>query len=144
MAFVIPLYFHSFWVVLGFYAFVTFLIGITLTVVFVLAHCVSEAEFVSPGNVQSEWSIHQIETTVDFARSNRLLNWYLGGLNFQVEHHLFPNICHVHYRDLSKIIEKTCDEYGVQYKSHDTMWSALGSHYRWLKEMGRAPEAVGL
>jgi linoleoyl-CoA desaturase len=59
-----------------------------------------------------------------------------------VEHHLFPNICHVHYRDLAKIIEKTCREYGVQYKAHDTMWSAVGSHYRWLREMGRAPQTV--
>ena len=140
LALVIPLYFHPLWMVASFYVLVSFVLGMTLTVVFVLAHCVSEAAFASAGPIESEWSVHQIETTVDFARDNRLLNWYLGGLNLQVEHHLFPNICHVHYRAMSDIVEAVCREYGVRYKTHKSMLSALASHYRWLREMGRRPE----
>jgi len=143
IAFGLPLYFHPVWKVVTLYALVTFSVGMTLTVVFVLAHLVSEAQFAAPGDTLNEWTIHQVQTTVDFARNNRLLNWYLGGLNFQVEHHLFPNICHVHYREISNIIQKTCEEHGVQYKAHDTMWAALRSHYRWLREMGRAHQTAG-
>jgi linoleoyl-CoA desaturase len=140
LALAIPLYFHPVWVVGLVYAIVAIQLGITLTVVFVLAHCVAEANFSAADANHSEWTVHQIETTVDFSRNNRFLNWYLGGLNFQVEHHLFPNVCHVHYSGISRIVEAVCKEHGIRYKAHRTMFSALVSHYRWLREMGRAPQ----
>jgi linoleoyl-CoA desaturase len=144
IAFGIPLCFHEWWVVLAFYMFTTFTIGVTLSVVFQLAHCVEEAEFPLPEDggqrMENTWAVHQVETTVDFGRDSRVLCWLLGGLNFQIEHHLFPRVCHVHYPALSPIVEQTCKEYGVRYVSHTSFWAGIKSHYRWLKRMGRADE----
>ena len=90
-----------------------------------------------------EWAAHQVETTVDFARGNRLLCWYLGGLNFQVVHHLFPRVCHLHYPALSRLVEETCREHGVNYRAQDSVRTALASHLRWLKRMGRPQPLLG-
>jgi linoleoyl-CoA desaturase len=86
--------------------------------------------------------VHQVETTVDFARPNRPLSWFMGGLNFQIEHHLFPGICHVHYPQISRIVEKACRKAGVSYYAHETFCAGLRSHFRWLREMGRPLAAV--
>ncbi|MGH9764281.1 MAG: fatty acid desaturase family protein, partial [Blastocatellia bacterium] len=106
LAFLIPLLFHRFWVVALFYSVAAVVLGIVLSVVFQLAHCVEEAEFPLPqpdsGRIENAWAIHQVETTVDFARRSRVVAWLLGGLNFQIEHHLFPRICHVNYPAISK------------------------------------------
>ncbi|HLN27546.1 MAG TPA: acyl-CoA desaturase, partial [Gemmataceae bacterium] len=105
LVFGIPLLLHPLWAVLLLYVTASFVQGLVLSVVFQLAHCVEEANFPLPrpdtGRMESAWAEHQVETTVDFARGSRLLSWYVGGLNFQIEHHLFPQICHVHYPALS-------------------------------------------
>jgi linoleoyl-CoA desaturase len=141
VAFGIPLLFHPAWVVALFYAVTAIVIGTVLSVVFQLAHCVEEAEFPMPeqdsGRIENAWAIHQVETTVDFARRSRLAAWLLGGLNFQIEHHLFPRICHVNYPAISKVVEQTCRELGVRYSKHNSFWSGVASHFRWLRQMGR-------
>lgn len=144
MAFGIPMLLHPWWAVVGVYAIAAFTSGVVLSVVFQLAHCVGEADFPQPTTtpeglqrMDNEWAIHQVETTVNFARSSRVLSWFLGGLNFQIEHHLLSKICHVHYPELSKIVEEVCKEFGIQYAAHKTMWSAISSHFWWLVEMGR-------
>src|SRR5205823_4622311 len=91
------------------------------------------------GRMEAPWAVHQVETTVDFARGNRFLSWIVGGLNFQIEHHLFPRISHVHYPALAPLIEETCREFGVRYTAHQTFRASLASHYRWLRRMG-SPE----
>ena len=91
--------------------------------------------------MEQTWAVHQVETTVNFARDSRILCWYLGGLNFQIEHHLFPHVCHIHYPAVSKIVEATCKEFGVRYAVHSTFWAGLKSHYRWLKRTRRAGRA---
>jgi linoleoyl-CoA desaturase len=140
----LPMFFHPWWLVLAFYLLVTCVLGVTLSVVFQLAHCVEEANFTMPqGSTQrmeEAWAVHQAEATVDFARDSRVLAWLLGGLNFQIEHHLFPTVCHVHYPAICKIVERTCREFDVKYAEHPTFWSGLASHYRWLKRMGRLEE----
>ena len=142
---VIPMFFHPVWVVLLLYLIVTGTLGVVLSVVFQLAHCVEEADFPLPdvetNRMGSAWAVHQAETTVDFARRNPVLSWWLGGLNFQIEHHLFPRICHIHYPALSKIVEGTCREYGVKYTAHPTFWAGIASHYRWLRRMGQPAPA---
>ena len=144
LAFGIPLLFHPVWVVVSFYAAAAMVLGLVLSVVFQLAHCVEEAEFPLPrrdtGRIENAWAIHQVETTVDFARHSRVAAWLLGGLNFQIEHHLFPRICHVHYPAISKLVEETCRELGVKYSEHTTLWSGIASHFRWLRRMGMAEE----
>lgn len=146
LAFAVPLILgHSILWVLLFYALATFVQGILLSIVFQLAHCVEDAEFPLPQNdstMESAWAVHQVETTVNFATRNPLVTWFTGSLNFQIEHHLFPKICHINYPAIAKIVSQTCQEFGITYNSHDTCWSALSSHYRWLKQMGRPTEAV--
>ncbi len=138
---VVPMLVHPWWVVLTFYVVVTVVVGIVLTVVFQLAHCVGEADFPQPmdGTLQMEnaWAVHQVRTTVDFARGSRVLCWLLGGLNFQIEHHLFPGVCHIHYPALSRIVEATCGEFGVPYSNHGSFLGGIRSHYRWLRTLGR-------
>lgn len=141
-AFVIPLMLHPWWAVLGVYAVASAVIGITLATVFQLAHCLEEAEFVpipaEGERLERPWAEHQLATTVDFAPHNTFLTWYLGGLNYQVEHHLFPGISHVHYPAIRRIVESVCAEAGVEHKSNPTFLGALASHRRYLKRMGRA------
>jgi linoleoyl-CoA desaturase len=144
LAFGIPMLLHPWWAVLAVYMGAVFVSGIVLSVVFQLAHCVGEASFPVPVAVtgggerlETDWAVHQVQTTVDFARGNRVLCWFLGGLNFQIEHHLFHKICHVHYPALSKVVEETCREFGIPYAEHKTLFAAIGSHFRWLVEMGR-------
>jgi linoleoyl-CoA desaturase len=147
LAFAIPLRHHRLSAVLGLYALTAGVLGFTLAIVFQLAHCVEEATFrvPPPGSKQigRDFAAHQVETAVDFARDNRFLTWYLGGLNFQIEHHLFPKTCHVHYPALSPIIEAACQQHGIAHRSHPTMRQAVASHVRWLRRMGRpAPDRV--
>ena len=141
----VPMPIHEWWVVLAFYAVVTAVVGVTLTVVFQLAHCVEGAEFPNPADgghkMEDAWAVHQVQTTVDFARGSWTLCWLLGGLNFQVVHHLFPRVCHIHYPALSRIIEEACGEFGVQYTAHRTFLAGIVSHFRWLRQMGR-PQTV--
>lgn len=139
-AFAIPSVFHSVWLVLASYGLVAITLGIVLSVVFQLAHVVEEANFPLPiedvGIIENDWAIHQIETTVNFSRNNLFVTWLLGGLNFQVEHHLFPNICHINYPALSKVVEQTCQDFGVRYNQHGSFWAGFLSHFRWLRRMG--------
>jgi linoleoyl-CoA desaturase len=144
LAFLIPMLLHPVWAVLVVYAIAAFVSGVVLSVVFQLAHCVGEADFPAPVHapdgserMETEWAVHQVQTTVDFARGNRVLCWFLGGLNFQIEHHLFSRICHVHYPALSKVVEETCREFGVRYAAHKSFLAAVASHLRWLVLMGR-------
>jgi linoleoyl-CoA desaturase len=145
LAFALPLLFHPLSVVAAVYAFAAAVVGLVLGVVFQLAHCVEGADFAletSPGRIDKSWAIHQIETTVDFATGSAVASWLLGGLNFQIEHHLFPRICHVNYRAIAPIVEQTCVEFGVRYNRNPTVRAALKSHYRWLRRMGAAPDAA--
>jgi linoleoyl-CoA desaturase len=89
--------------------------------------------------VRREWHIHQVEATADFAQQNALLGWYVGGLNHQIEHHLFPRVPHTLHPQLADIVRHTSIECGIAYNAHPTFRAALRSHTRWLREMGMAP-----
>jgi linoleoyl-CoA desaturase len=144
-AFVLPMFFHRWWTVLVCYAAASAALSFILIVIFQVAHSVEEADHpvVPPGDtVPVPWAVHQVETTVDFAHGNRLLSWYVGGLNYQIEHHLFPRICHVHYPRIAPIVRAVCAEFGVRYTVRPTFPGALASHWRWLVRMGRANATV--
>jgi linoleoyl-CoA desaturase len=139
----IPLLFRPLGLVLLF-AFATLLVlGLTLAVVFQLAHVVEDVELPklagNPARATSEWTVHQLSTTADFAPNNRVLSWFLGGLNYQIEHHLFPRVCHLHYPALAEIVAQTCREFGVPYTVYPSFRAALGAHARLLRQMGRPP-----
>ena len=141
LAFGVPLAFHPIGTVLLCYTLVSAVAGVLLALVFQMAHVVEEAAFPVPDatgwQMATPWAIHQLETTVDFARGNRVLSWLIGGLNFQIEHHLFPRISHVHYPLVAHLVEATCREYGVTYREHRTFRAGIASHYRWLRQLGK-------
>lgn len=123
------------------YSIFTVVAGFVLSIVFQLAHTVEDTAFPMPndaGKMEDEWAIHQLKTTANFATNNRAISWYVGGLNFQIEHHLFPKISHIHYPAISKIIKQACKEYGVVYVEYPKMYHAVASHVSFLKQMGRA------
>jgi linoleoyl-CoA desaturase len=143
-AFVLPALLHPTWWLIPLWLLASFTLGNVLASVFQLAHCLPGADFVEarPGqDMEAEWARHQVTTTVDFARRNRFLSWYLGGLNFQVEHHLFPRVCHVHYPALSRIVEQTCADHDIVYRAEPTLFGALAANVRWLRTMGRPTTA---
>ncbi|MBA3705346.1 MAG: acyl-CoA desaturase [Bacteroidetes bacterium] len=114
--------------------------GLILSTVFQLAHVVEDAKFPIPdqkGNIANEWAIHQMETTADFSRKSWFITYYVGGLNYQTEHHLFPRICHIHYPKIAPIVEATAKEFGVPYLYNETFSSALASHMRIISQLGR-------
>jgi linoleoyl-CoA desaturase len=116
-----------------------FTAGNILGVIFQLAHVVEETEHPTQneeGNIENAWMIHQLETTSDFAHENDLLCWYIGGLNYQIEHHLFPQVCSIHYPEISKIVREKAQKYDIPYNYHETLGVAIKSHYDTLKKFG--------
>ncbi len=114
--------------------------GFFLALTFQLGHLVEGPEFPhlpSTGVMPDTRIVHQLKTTANFATEGFVSNWLFGGLNFQIEHHLFPKICHVHYKRLAPIVRATAKEYGLPYHEYRTMLSATLSHLRYLKEAGR-------
>lgn len=137
---VIPLYTLG-WKGFLFYGVTVAVCGVCISVVFQLAHIVQNVEFpmvnIDTGNVDSNFALHQIATTSDFAPENKLVSWLVGGLNFQVVHHLFPKVSHVHYPALHTILKETCKEFGVTYHYYDTLKEATASHFAHLKDLGK-------
>lgn len=129
-----------YWVIIGFLI-VQFVGGILMTLIFLTAHAVEDAHHYQPdndGNLENNWAIHQLRTTANFnTKKNPLLHWYVGGLNHQIEHHLFPQISHVHYGDLAPIVRKTAKEFGIEYMEYPSFSGAIGSHFRYLRDIGR-------
>ena len=122
--------------------------GLVLTIVFQLAHSVEGTSYPvanEQGNLEKDWAIHQLETTVNFAPRNRFLTWFLGGLNFQIEHHLFPKICHVHYPQIAAIVKQTAEEFDLPYMENESFAIALKSHVSSLRRFGMPSlnEAIG-
>ncbi|MFN8342882.1 MAG: acyl-CoA desaturase [Cyclobacteriaceae bacterium] len=117
--------------------------GFILAIVFQPAHVIEGTEFPLPDETQTlpdNWAVHQLHTTNNFGNKSRWFSWYVGGLNFQIEHHLFPNICHVHYRKIAGIVQATASEFGLPYKSSRTFIEALAGHTRLLRQLGMRPQ----
>lgn len=123
------------------YGVLVFVCGLVIAIVFQLAHIYEDAHFEDEQHpvyeIKEEWAIHQVKTTANFATKSKIVSWFLGGLNFQVEHHLFPRISHVHYPALNPILIQTCNEFGIEYKEFPTLWSAIRSHLIHLKRIGK-------
>ena len=113
--------------------------GLILGVVFQLAHVVEGPEHFTAREqdvMEDAWLVHEMKTTANFARKSKLVCWYVGGLNFQIEHHLFPKVCSIHYPAISPIVERVANAHNIPYHQHKTLWSAIGSHYRMLRQYG--------
>lgn len=133
-------------VCIGGFLLMHFIAGLVLTVIFQLAHTVEGTSHPVPdetGLIENNWAIHQLNTTVNFSRKNKWISWYVGGLNFQVEHHLFPTICHVHYPNLAPIVKLTATEFGIPYLENKTFGVALRSHISTLRRFGLRDVEIG-
>lgn len=122
-----------------------YIAGFILAIIFQPAHVIEGTEFPLPDEdhtLENTWAVHQLHTTTNFGNRSRWFSWYVGGLNFQIEHHLFPNVCHVHYRKISKIVESTAREFNLPYKSATTFMQALTGHARLLKQLGTSPVQI--
>lgn len=139
---VIPIYFVGAIPWLVGYLIMGLVTGFVLSIVFQLAHTVEHTHFPLPDDatnlMEDQWAIHQVKTTANFATRNRLVSWLVGGLNFQIEHHLFPKISHIHYPEISRIIKQVCKDYGIQYIEYPRVRYAIASHVNFLKQMGKA------
>ena len=121
--------------------------GLTMSIVFQLAHVVEITEFENVAldetkHLETAWAEHELRTTANFAMGSKVISWFVGGLNFQIEHHLFPKVSHVHYPAISKIVIEKCKEYNLPYNKYDTMMEAVASHLRVMKSLGKAPGVV--
>ena len=139
---VIPLIFLPipWWGVIILYLLMHFICGFLLSVIFQTAHVMPESEYPLPdesGSIDNNWAIHQLLTTNNYAPKSRIFSWLIGGLNYQIEHHLFPTICHIHYRKIAVIVRDTVREYNLPYHVRPTFINALGEHYKMLKKLGR-------
>ena len=120
-------------------------LGITLSFVFQLAHVVENTEFEhipldETKHLETAWAQHQLKTTANFAMGNKFISWFVGGLNYQVEHHLFPKVSHIHYPEISKIVIAKCKEFNLPYNRYATLSEAVASHFRVMKRLGNKPE----
>ncbi|HIP32551.1 MAG TPA: acyl-CoA desaturase [Crocinitomicaceae bacterium] len=126
-------------IVIGGFLIMHAIAGLVLALIFQSAHVIEETEFFEAdesNSVEENWAILQMRTTANFANGSTIFSWYIGGLNYQIEHHLFPTICHVHYKHISKIVKATAKEYGVPYHHHKTFLGALKSHFTLLNDLG--------
>ncbi len=117
-----------------------YIAGFLLAVIFQPAHVVEGTEYPLPDhnrNMETNWAVHQLKTTTNFANNSNWFTWYVGGLNFQIEHHLFPNICHVHYPKIAPIVKSTAIEFNLPYKTKRTFFEAIRAHTRHLKALGK-------
>jgi linoleoyl-CoA desaturase len=143
----VPLLFYPWWTVLISFVGVSLALSLAMVIVFQLAHCVEEAASPSVEELRSHpriWAVHQVESTVDFCPRNPVLTWFLGGLNYQIEHHLFPRVPHTHYPQIARIVRRKAEKYGVRYTVQASFWDAISSHARHLRRMGAQGLAVEL
>ena len=127
-----------YWIVIGFLL-MHFTAGLVLASIFQTAHVVPTSEYPLPdenGELNNNWAAHQLYTTCNFAPKSRIFSWLIGGLNYQVEHHLFPNISHIHYRQISAIVQKKAHDFGLPYHVTGSFLGALRQHARMLKLLG--------
>jgi len=141
---IIPIFIFKilWWKVLISFVVMHYTAGLILTIVFQLAHIMDEADMPLPdskGNIKNNWAIHQLKTTVNFACDNKLVNWFTGGLNHQIEHHIFPNISHIHYDKIAEIVRKTAKEFNLPYNEFKNTKDAIVAHFKHIRLMGIKP-----
>lgn len=136
---IIPFHYLGWWSLAG-YGVLCLICGLIIATIFQLAHIVQGVTNPVPNQqnqIENEWAIHQVQTTADFATNNKFISWFAGGLNYQVIHHLFPRISHIHYPKIQPLVKETCKEFGIKYNENATLMSAIISHIKQLKQFGQ-------
>ena len=135
---------EPFWVLLLAYLSMHFITGLSLSIIFQVSHVMPTSHFPLPNSqntFENDWTVHQLLTTTNFSPNNRILSWLIGGLNFQIEHHLLPNVSHIHYAKLSPIVAQTAKEFGLPYNIIPTFTTAVADHIKMLRILGKADSA---
>jgi linoleoyl-CoA desaturase len=152
LAFVVPSFYYPIGDVIIGYIEYSFIVGIVISIVFQLAHTVREAQMVSRplpsennpaiGYIDPENKIHQLLTTANFGTKSKFFRkffgFFTGGLNQQIEHHLWPDISHVHYPKLSEKVRRLCKQFNLPY-NENSFFGAIWSHIVYLYKMGLKP-----
>lgn len=137
----------AWWVTLLFFLSMHFIAGVILSAIFQSAHVMPQVEFPQPneaGRMETNWFVHQLQTTCNFSPGSRVFSWFVGGLNYQIEHHLFPNVSHVHYRHLSRIVRETAQEYGLPYNVRGNFFDAIWNHTKELYYLGKPLQPIAV
>lgn len=132
------------WLIVAAFLSMHFMTGLAITLVFQTAHVMPSVDYPLPdenGVIANDWTLHQLVTTTNYSPDSKVFAWFIGGLNHQVEHHLLPGICHVHYKHLAPIVKQTAEEYGIPYHCKQTFWEALVDHTRMLRDLGQMETA---
>jgi linoleoyl-CoA desaturase len=141
---VIPSLFFSWPEVIAGFGVTVITAGLVMATVLQIAHVMYAVDFPEPVgdplHIENEWAVHEVQTTIDFAPNNRFLNWYIGGLNYQIEHHLFPRMCHLNYPRIAPIVREACAEFGITYHAYPTFIGALSAHIQSLKWLGQSQD----
>jgi linoleoyl-CoA desaturase len=135
----------TWWLILLAFLCMHFVTGLLVSLVFQIAHIMPDNEFPLPnksGIIEDDWYGHQFATTSNFSPNSKVLFWLIGGLNFQIEHHVLPDVCHVHYRELTAIVEKTAVEFGLPYHVKKTFTKAVSDHIKMLRLLGKKPVEI--
>ena len=138
---------YAWWQILLAFLTMHYTAGLILSLVFQLAHIVPKTSMPVPdkdGNMEHTWAVHQLYTTANFAEKNWLVNFYTGGLNHQVEHHIFPHISHIHYKKVAKIVKETTKEFNLPYHEYKTMTKAVAEHFKHIADLGHKPQLAQL
>lgn len=133
------------WVIILAFFSMHFITGLTISLIFQTAHVLPTTAFQQPDNkgiINNGWTEHQLITTSNYAPRSSFFSWLIGGLNYQIEHHLFPTICHVHYKNISKIVAKTAKEFGLPYLVNKTFVGAIWRHVKMLRQLGRGGDQI--
>ncbi len=144
---VLPLLFLTvpWWVVVLGYLALHLPSSLMFALVFQVTHVYDGTTYPLPddeGNIENNYAIHVLETTADFSRKNPVANWFFGCINIHVIHHIMPGICHVHYPALTKILEETAEEFGLEYQENESFWKAFKKHLQMLHILSKADATV--
>jgi linoleoyl-CoA desaturase len=116
--------------------------NVTAALVVILQIVVNHEVTLTPGGGPAprgcDWGEHQVRTSHNYGAASWLCLHMSGGLNFQIEHHLFPRVHYVHYPALAAIVRDTCREFALPYHSSETLGDALVAHYKHLRLMSDA------
>jgi linoleoyl-CoA desaturase len=101
---------------------------------FVVNHEVDkEGVMDGPPPATVDWGAYQVSSSNTFSGDSYFKTWLAGGLNTQIEHHLFPGVWYAHYVPIRKIIQKVCKDFNLHYNDSPNLMDALKCHYRLLK-----------
>ena len=135
----------SWWIILLAFISMHMVTGLLVSIIFQIAHIMPVNEFPLPddqGLIDDNWYGHQFATTSNFSPKSNLLFWLIGGLNYQIEHHVLPDVCHVHYKELTQIVSETAREYGMPYHVKKSLVHAIWDHTKMLRLLGKKQEVI--